>query len=577
MMRKLKFISLLKVIRVQPHHFSNLKHNPMKKLIFILYLFIIFTFSCTQEPIVPNGSPCPSNDPSIICPPTAIDPCPAGSSPGSADFSKFVAIGNSLTAGYQSGSLFNAGQANSFPKILANKFECVGGSTTFNQPDINSVNGYYGMAGATVLGRLLLQGTPPAPTPTISDNAAIPNPSINPSFMYGGNKAALNNFGVPGILLGQVLIPQTGDWTLAGADPRFNPYYGRFASNPGTSTILTDAITALANGGTFFLFWLGNNDVLGYAVGGGSNPALLTSTANFTAYYNAAISGLLSVPNVKGVVGNIPNVTAIPYFTTIPYNGIPLDEPTVGLLNNGFLGYNSILNALKGPPFNLPAADVDKRKVTFVYNSATAVNGKTNNSMVIVDETLPSYAAYFDALLGAGMITQAQRDQLVPYEQIRMTTSTDLVTLSAGAVLGKVYNGIPTLLYGLTWPLEDKYILIPSETLEIGTRTAEFNSAISTIVANSSNRIALADVNTSFNQLLGAAISSKGMVVDGVTINPVLAPPTGIFSEDGVHPNNRGSAYMANLFIDAINSKFGASIPHANLQNYGATALPINP
>jgi hypothetical protein len=67
------------------------------------------------------------------------------------------------------------------------------------------------------------------------------------------------------------------------------------------------------------------------------------------------------------------------------------------------------------------------------------------------------------------------------------------------------------------------------------------------------------------------------MVVNGVTITPALTPPTGVFSEDGVHPNSRGYAYMANVFIDAINAKFGATIPKANLGDYKGTGLPINP
>ncbi|MFM7851876.1 MAG: hypothetical protein ACKO96_08155, partial [Flammeovirgaceae bacterium] len=64
---------------------------------------------------------------------------------------------------------------------------------------------------------------------------------------------------------------------------------------------------------------------------------------------------------------------------------------------------------------------------------------------------------------------------------------------------------------------------------------------------------------------------------DGVSITPSFAPPTGAFSEDGVHPNSRGYAFMANIFIDAINAKFGATIPKAKLSDYKGTALPVNP
>ena len=38
---------------------------------------------------------------------------------GSADFTKYVALGNSLTAGYSDGALFIAGQQGSYTNILA--------------------------------------------------------------------------------------------------------------------------------------------------------------------------------------------------------------------------------------------------------------------------------------------------------------------------------------------------------------------------------------------------------------------------------------------------------------------------
>ncbi len=41
---------------------------------------------------------------------------------GSADFSKYVALGNSLTAGYSDGALFRSGQENAYPKLLADQF-----------------------------------------------------------------------------------------------------------------------------------------------------------------------------------------------------------------------------------------------------------------------------------------------------------------------------------------------------------------------------------------------------------------------------------------------------------------------
>ncbi len=41
---------------------------------------------------------------------------------GEADFSNYVALGNSLTAGYADNALYITGQENSYPNILAQQF-----------------------------------------------------------------------------------------------------------------------------------------------------------------------------------------------------------------------------------------------------------------------------------------------------------------------------------------------------------------------------------------------------------------------------------------------------------------------
>src|SRR4051812_40705801 len=63
---------------------------------------------------------------------------------GTADFTKTIAVGSSLTAGFMNGALYTDGQNASFMAILANQMKLVGGGE-FNQPDINAVNGDYGI------------------------------------------------------------------------------------------------------------------------------------------------------------------------------------------------------------------------------------------------------------------------------------------------------------------------------------------------------------------------------------------------------------------------------------------------
>src|SRR5688500_6799676 len=100
----------------------------MKKLTHTFLLLLLFS-ACEQEVIKLEAPPGPDPDPCLTA--TA----------GSANFSKYVAIGSSYTAGFQAGALFTEGQNNSLGKILASRFSCAGGGT-FNQPTINSEHGY---------------------------------------------------------------------------------------------------------------------------------------------------------------------------------------------------------------------------------------------------------------------------------------------------------------------------------------------------------------------------------------------------------------------------------------------------
>ena len=52
---------------------------------------------------------------------------------GEADFSNYVSLGNSLTAGFADNALYIQGQQNSYPNIIAGQFALVGGGV-FTQP-----------------------------------------------------------------------------------------------------------------------------------------------------------------------------------------------------------------------------------------------------------------------------------------------------------------------------------------------------------------------------------------------------------------------------------------------------------
>ena len=526
----------------------------MKKLQYILLATaLVLASACEQELIETVPA-----DPDM----TNLTPDPCTGSAGSANFTKFVAIGNSLVAGVQAGALFDEGQANSLPAILNKQFACVGGASTFTQPTINTPLGYNlfitpnPTAGGTVLGRMLLQGTPPRPTPQVSNSGRSPTLPLIQAFIYTGPKRALNNFSFPAIVLGQSLIPQTGNWAGAGVDPRFNPFYGRLAyPGTGTSTIIGDAAAA---GGTFFMFWLGLDDFFLYAAyGGDPTKAPLTPTGplpnGFDGQYAAAVGSLLaSNPELKGVVGNFPSIFAMPHFRAVVWNPIPLDATTAATVTASLAtNYNNFLTVMVTNGI-ITNAEKTARNLTYAAGQ---------NPILISDETLTDLTPYMAGPAAA----------LLPYAIARQTKNTDIIPLSTGTVLGTTVGGDPTKINGVTVPLGDQYALIPTEIVAIETARASFNATVKNIADAYPTRLALADVNKAFSDF----ITAKALVVNNITITPLIDPPTGIFSEDGVHPNSRGYAYLSNIFIEAINTKFGSSIPLTNVSKYKATGLPI--
>lgn len=518
-----------------------------------LFLLVLFATACEQDVIETTPA-----EPDL----TNISPDPCSGNAGSADFTKFVAIGNSFVAGVQAGALFDGGQENSLPLILNKQFACVGGTGTFTQPDITATLGWnlfitqpiLSDPTKPVLGRMLLQGAPPRPTPqayAVGNVEAVPNPAVNPGFMYTGSKTELNNFGVPAITLGQTLIPATGNWGAPDPAAGFSPFYARFASAPGTSTIIGDAAAAQPS---FFLFWAGLDDFFLYAAfGGDPTKAPLNTGPAFQVQYGLAIGALLaSNPDLKGVVGNFPNIFAMPHFTAVAWNAVPLDAGTAtvamtALGNN----YNAFLEGMVANGF-IDEAERDLRELNYEAGQ---------NPILINDETLTDLSPYM-----AGPFAG-----LLPYAMARQTKNTDIIPLSAGTVLGTTVGGDATKVYGVTVPLFDQYALIPSEIMEIAAARTAFNAAVKAVADANSARVAHADVDKGFADF----ISARAMVTNGITITPNIDPPTGIYSEDGVHPNSRGYTLIANIFIEAINAQFGASIPAANISKYKATGLPI--
>lgn len=472
---------------------------------------------------------------------------------GTADFTKFVSLGNSLTAGYSDNALFIEGQANSYPAILAGKFAQVGGGE-FTIPFMNDNIGGLLLGGNIIAGpRLYFNGSGPVPVngiPTTEVSSVLTGP--------------FNNMGVPGAKSFHLVAPGYGN--VAGvATGQSNPYFVRFASAPST-TILADAV---AQDPTFFSLWIGNNDVLGYATSGGTgvnqagnlNPATyggndITDPNVFASVYTTLVNAL-TANEAKGVVANIPYVTSVPYFTTVPTNPIPgLPAASAGQLNQLFGGINAAL-AANGLParFNTLLADDG--------NAATV----EANPLLIIDDSLINISAQITAALSPvlGVPTATYLGSI--YGQARHASNAaatrDYILLPARTIIGTTQAGAPAPFntVGVSFPMQDNTTLTAFETAQVKTATDAFNATIQSIA--SAKGLAFVDANAVLTQVASGGISSNNFTVTSAYVTG------GGFSLDGVHPSPRGYALIANEFLKAINTTYGSNFKGVSFADYG--------
>jgi lysophospholipase L1-like esterase len=456
-------------------------------------------------------------------------------SSGSAEFTKFVAIGDSLTAGYADRALYQSGQENSYPAILAQQFSSAGGGS-FNQPLVSDNLGgllFGGNANPDFANRLVLDAETQTPAPI----AGSPTTEVIGS---GLNGTAFNNMGVPGAKSFHLVAPGYGNAAGLAAGAA-NPYFVRFASS-ATTTMIADAASQAPS---FYTLWIGNNDILSYATSGGVGANQLgnldpstygsediTDPNVFAGVYAGLVGAFKAAnPAVKGALINLPDVSTIPFFTTIPFNPLPIDQATADALNAAYAPYNGGIAAILGSPDPEQAA---LRTITFTPGQ---------NAVVILDESLSDLTGINPALLN-----------------LRQATADDLLLLSIRPLIGQLVN--PTddpaspasPRWGISAPLIDEHVLTSSEIQDINTARLAFNATIKNTADADANLVFL-DVAAKMTEL------NNGGIDYGTGFVQSTYATGGAFSLDGVHPTARGYSIIANSIIETINTSFGANVP----------------
>jgi hypothetical protein len=439
------------------------------------------------------------------CQPELIPPTPSA---GDADFSKTVAIGGNYMAGYQDGALYRKGQELSIPALLAEKFRMVG-APPFNQalmPDNQGLGlstkpweGWFVSPSRLRMKTDCKGVTALSPIKDyISESAASP-------YLVGIAGNSIENMAVPFATTADYFNPAFGN--AFSPSGNHNPYYNRIAGNPGISTMYEDAINQHA---TFFLAWMGMEDIYNYAAIGATGPALPSSLA-FESRLDSMLSGMCA-NGAKGAIANIPDFRSYPYYTLFAWDNALLTRQTLAdTLNN-------IYDTLAGLP-----------NVHFIVG---------RNGFVIDNPEYPSSSSYSLRQLHAG----------------------EYITLSVPI------DSIKCELYGLlSYPINDRYALDSAEVYGIDQAIGSYNAIISQKAAQYG--LAIVDMNNYFKTVV------SGIKWDGADLNATFVSG-GFLSLDGYHPNQKGYALIANEFIKAINIKYNAVIPFVNCKDCNGVLFP---
>lgn len=324
---------------------------------------------------------------------------------GNADFTSYAAVGNSLTAGYQSSGLRSVNQANSYPQMIAHQLQL--DALTYNPfPDSGTAGSLFLTGFSATTGSPIFVSSKISTTPT---NSTQPTP-------YG-------NLGVPGAFLYDFLYAtnQNDSWqAVFSSGASKNALFDAIVR--GTTQF--NSLKALQP--TFITFHLGNNDILGYATNGAgtngafggtvppytpvnrSDPAFAALSGietllggrriTFDSLYTKAVDSLMSLDANIALV-NIPYVTSIPFFTTLNKDSLtvnvnPLTKAKIyttesnvkyiTLLASNYLGRTDF-GAGAPAPYGLHPANPLGGQFTITETEATNIKNIIDGYNAIID------------------------------------------------------------------------------------------------------------------------------------------------------------------------------------------------
>lgn len=384
------------------------------------------------------------------------------------DLSSYVAVGTSLSSGYESGGLVDRHQVHSFPSLFATqigKTVQIDGKGSFTEPTVN-FDGIPALLEIKSYDPLLISRagrTTGAPT------------NLSQNFAY-------HNLGIPGSLLLDLVDTTHYHQTQPPVNRTNFTYFNLIQRTRGR--LLEQALSLSPS---LLSLEFGANEVLGPSATLGVAPA-----ANTSNFYGGLMTSALNAihtlsPATKVAVFNVPDVTSIPFFTTLS----PFTQ-----------------NATTGAPMPLVGESGSLQVGEFVLLAAV-----------------------------------------------------DSIAVGCGIPPGG-YNYIYPPAGSNGRPLPESLILRTAEISATQTEIDEMNAVVDSVAARPF--VTRVDLHG-----LLAGIAADGITIGGTHYTSAFITG-GLFSLDGVHPNDLGYALMANQLIDAVNNRFGARIPRVNPSAYAS-------
>jgi lysophospholipase L1-like esterase len=250
-------------------------------------------------------------------------------------FDRYVSIGNSLTAGYQSGGILDSTQLQAYPVLLARAMHAPFFVPLLKRPGCPppytnvftgarlTPTGFPTSTGSSCYLRVV-----PAQAPPFISNVAVPGAKVINTYNN------LDPVDTSNVLTTFFLGGLTQTQMMARAEP------------------------------TFVSVWIGNNDVLGAATSStnGGDSTLITAVATFQNRYGALLDTVAGAKPKGVVLIGVANVTGIPYFSL---------GSTYFALKAGGTTFPAIFTVSANcAPSSVPGGRGDSTLVPFPYGAA---------------------------------------------------------------------------------------------------------------------------------------------------------------------------------------------------------------